>query len=272
MLIKLLKYEFKDTARIIPLFYLVTLIFAGMVLLAKTLDIGWFRMTTSFLLLLLGIAVAVVTLVVIVMRFYKNLYSNEGYLMFTLPVKPHLLLASKGITAFCWMILSYCVSICSLFISLYGFGLTNELSAIQGELKKYGLENSLYLIIPLVILATVYLLSQIYFSITISNISMFNNLGPASAFLVFIVTYVVMQIIESLFTIFTPFSVEINLVGNIQASLTTKNMFGYLVDSIKGSEPTNVILGLGGYTFEVVAVVILFFIISRTMKNKVSLK
>ncbi len=45
----------------------------------------------------------------IVLRFHKNLYSNEGYLMFTLPVKPQMLLASKTIVAFSWIIISFIV-------------------------------------------------------------------------------------------------------------------------------------------------------------------
>ena len=35
------------------------------------------------------IAAFVITLIVIIQRFYKNLLTDEGYLMFTLPVKAH---------------------------------------------------------------------------------------------------------------------------------------------------------------------------------------
>jgi len=272
MLNKLLKHEFKDTARIIPMFYLISLIFASMVLSAKTLDIDWFRMTTSFVLLLLGIAVSIVTFVVIAIRFYKNLYSNEGYLMFTLPVKPHLLLAAKGITAFLWMLLSYGVTVGAFYISLYGFGLTGELSMVMDQLKMYGMEKVIYLFMPMIILATLYLLGQIYFAITMANRPAFHSMGGAAAFLVFIATNIILQIAESIFTIFVPFSVEINLVEKIGISLTSQNMFGYLLESMKGTEPTTVVIGFGGYIFEIIMVCVLFYVTSRIMKNKVSLR
>ncbi len=272
MLAKLLKYEFKDTARIIPLFYLITLIFAGMVLSAKTLDIEWFQVTTSALLLLLGIAVSVITFVIIVMRFYKNLFSNEGYLMFTLPVKPYMLLTSKTIVSFFWMILSYGVSIGALYTSMYGLGAMGELSLISEELTKYGLDKAIYFIIPVVLLATLYFLCQIFFAITISNRSTFHNLGVAGAFLIYIVTNIILQILEAIFTIFVPLSVEINFVDKISASITSQNMFGYLLESIKGAQPTSVIIGLGGLIFEILMICTLFYITSRNMKDKVSLK
>ena len=272
MLTKLLKYEFKDTARIIPFFYLITLIFAGMVLSAKTLNITWFQVTTSALLLLLGIAVSVITFVIIVMRFYKNLFSNEGYLMFTLPVKPYMLLTSKAIVSFFWMILSYGVSIGALYTSMYGLGAMGELSLIFGELTEYGFDKAIYYIIPVVLLATLYFICQIFFAITISNRSNFHNLGVAGAFLVYIVTNIVLQILEAIFTIFVPLSVEIKFVDKISTAITSKNMFGYLLETINGAQPTSVIIGLGGYIFEIVMICVLFYITTKSMKNKLSLK
>lgn len=272
MLNKLLKYEFKDTARIIPLFYLISLIFAGMVLSAKTLGISWFEITSSVLVLLMGIAVAITTLVVIVLRFYRNLYSNEGYLMFTLPVKPQLLLASKAIVAFCWMIASYLVCFFSIYLFLYGLGLTGEIAAVWGVLKEYGVEKFIYMVIPLIILATVYFLAQIYFAITLSNTPLFQNMGPASAFLIFIVTNIALQVVEAIFTMFVPLSIEIDVLDKIGLELTTKNMFGFLVKSFNSVETSSFVVGLGGYLFQFLMPCILFYIISRIMKRKVSIK
>ncbi len=272
MLNKLLKYEFRDTARTIPLFYLVSLIFAGLVLLAKLLNIEWFQMTTSIVLLLLGIAVSIITFVIIIIRFYKNLYSNEGYLMFTLPVKPGLLLASKSIAAFFWIILSYCVTAGAFFISIYGLGVAGELTFAMNELKSSGAGKILYLFIPAIVLATLYLLGQIYFAVTMANMPAFQSIGIAAAFLVFIAANIILQIVEAMFTIFVPFSVEVGFAENISASLTSKTMFGYILERIKGPEPTGVVIGLGGYVFEVLMVCILFYVTSRMIKNKVSLK
>ena len=52
-----------------------------------------------FLYVGLFIALVVATLFVVVMRFYKGLLKEEGYLMHTLPVKEWQLITSKGVTA-----------------------------------------------------------------------------------------------------------------------------------------------------------------------------
>ncbi|HEY5583953.1 MAG TPA: ABC transporter permease [Ruminiclostridium sp.] len=273
MLRKLLKYEIKDTARVIPFFYLIAMFFAVMALVAKQLNLGWLTGTSSFILILVGIAVVIITFVVVVMRFYKNLYSNEGYLMFTLPVKPQLLLASKTIVAFTWIVISFVVAIVAICVSLYGFGVNGTMLAeIMSEFEKYGLEKVIYFLIPMILLSILYLLAQIFFSITVANRPAFYGMGAASAFLVFLATYVILQIVQSVLTIFVPFSIELNLVGNVSASLSTKNMLGSLLENINGLTPTNITIGLSGYVFVVIMICVLFYLIGRMMNRKVSLR
>lgn len=273
MLGKLLKYEFKDTARVIPFFYLITLFFSAITLIARQIGLEWFKITSSILLILVGSTVVIITFVVIVMRFYKNLYSNEGYLMFTLPVKPQLLLVSKTIAAFTWMVISLIFLIGTILVSLYCLGVSSsDLSEMMSELKKYGFEKTIFLIIPLVFLSIMFLLSQIFFAITVANRPAFQNMGVGAAFLVYLATYVVLKIVDSVIAIFAPFSIELNIVGNVSASLSTKNMFGYLIDSIKGIEPSSIQIGLGGFVFEVIMACVLFYITGRMMNKKVSLR
>ena len=123
MLAKLLKFEFKETARIIPFLYLITMFFAAVSLIASWLKLSFIKTTSSSILIFVGIAVFIITFVIIAVRFYSNLYSNEGYLMFTLPVKPQKLLASKIIAAFCWIMVSLAVFIGAAFLGMYFLGI-----------------------------------------------------------------------------------------------------------------------------------------------------
>ena len=273
MLKKLLKYEFKDTATVVPFLYIITLLFAVIAFIAEKSGIEWFKITSSVILIIIGISVVIVTFAVVIMRFYKNLYSNEGYLMFTLPVKPQLLLTSKVIVAFFWIVLSFIVSIVALCIALYVLGIgSTELSEIMSEIKKYGLEKLVYGIIPLMLISLLYLLGQIFFAITVANRPTFQNFGIAASFIVFVATYVVLKIVESIASIFVPFSIEFSLVGRVNPSLSTKNMVGYVLDSIKGIEPTTIVAGLGGYVFVVIMIFVLFYLTGRMMKKNVSLR
>lgn len=273
MLSKLLKYEFKDTARVIPFFYLIAAILSSMVFLSDKMHISWFRITSSVLLLIFGFAIIVVTFVVVVLRFYKNLYGDEGYLMFTLPVKPHLLLISKVMAGFCWMLLSTMAFIGALSLSLYGFGVEGNLfTNIMNELEKYSLQNVIYPIIGLIIVQILYLLSQIYFAITMANKSAFQGLGAASAFLVFIATYIILQITEVVITVFAPFSLKVSMNGGIDLSVSAKNMFGYLMDNFNGVTENTFYIGLGGYIFIAVMVCALFYLTGRMMDKKISVR
>ena len=107
MLSKLLKYEFRATGRIMLPVYALLLVTAGgtsvtgslmgrypestVLSIFRTLFMTLFAFTTFGVLLL--------TLVLMVYRFYKNLMTDEGYLMFTLPVSRSLLIWSKLIVS-----------------------------------------------------------------------------------------------------------------------------------------------------------------------------
>ena len=59
-----------------------------------------------------------VTIILIYVRFYKNLFSDEGYLTFTLPVSRKQILLSKTLNAFIWNFLHSILYVISLFIYL----------------------------------------------------------------------------------------------------------------------------------------------------------
>ncbi|NLC67641.1 MAG: hypothetical protein GX754_02405 [Clostridiaceae bacterium] len=126
MLRKLIKYEVKATARwFIPL-YTVLLVFALINRLlfyanpsaieetANVLQVARTLSMLAYVFLFTGIMV--VTLVVVVQRYYKGLLGDEGYLMFTLPVQTWKLIMSKLSVAMLWSFLSAIVGICSIML------------------------------------------------------------------------------------------------------------------------------------------------------------
>lgn len=64
------------------------------------------------------IALIILTLVYIVMRFYRNFFTDEGYLMHTLPVRPISLVFSKLFNAWIWIFFSVAIALLSLYITL----------------------------------------------------------------------------------------------------------------------------------------------------------
>ena len=113
MLKKLIKHEFKDTMRLfIPMFgfiVVLTPIFSLMMSLgsqpydentADALSLVFGSGIIGYCLLLFGLLI--VTQVLIAIRFYKTMTSQEAYLTFTLPAKTGQLLFAKWLVSFVW--------------------------------------------------------------------------------------------------------------------------------------------------------------------------
>ena len=96
MLRKLLKHEFRATARImLPLFGLLVLASVGANLSIRGMldSDSTFLSTLGTILIMLFtvaiVAVGIMAFILMINRFYKNLLQDEGYVMMTLPVSIH---------------------------------------------------------------------------------------------------------------------------------------------------------------------------------------
>ena len=123
MLKKLLKYEFRATARTYGGMYLALLaasvLFGGSVRRWNGTNSDAYSTLVGLLSLVYTaviIGTVVVTIMTIVQRFYRNLLGREGYLMHTLPVTETQLVTSKLISSTVW-------SLCSILAACLSFGI-----------------------------------------------------------------------------------------------------------------------------------------------------
>ena len=234
MLAKLLKYEFKSTSRLILILYGV-LLFMGVVvggMLRMTgawsdlFDVETLGTTARRMLSILTgglsgvygiliITVFILTLVTIITRFYRNLLGGEGYLMHTLPVPTWMLVTSKLITAFVWMILTTVVACLSAFLLLLVSGLFGEfLRSVSWEeftrmLREVFDEIPLATSLFAMVVGTVAGILQFYFAMAIGNLA--NEHKVLFSVLAFI-----------------GINVVVSLIGNIISLRTILNMDRYL--------------------------------------------
>lgn len=120
-MLKLLKYEWKACARTcLPLYgVLILMSFVTHMLysIPKNSTFGVMLPTiSSMLYMCVMVAAFVVTAVILIQRFYKNLLGSEGYLMFTLPVTVSQHLFSKTIIAVVMIALSSLAAMISIGI------------------------------------------------------------------------------------------------------------------------------------------------------------
>lgn len=121
MFTKLIKYEWLATSRILLPLYIVTAFMTAFTKFIYSLDI--FNDSLSivlniimFLYMVSLIITFAATFILIIQRFYKNLLTGEGYLMFTLPTKVSTLINSKLVVSVAWTIISVIVCFISLLV------------------------------------------------------------------------------------------------------------------------------------------------------------
>lgn len=121
MLWKLMKYEFRATARLFLPLYLAVIMLG----LLASFSLGMTTNQSEFLkvlgvlcIILFGImlyAMVLLSVILMLVRFYRNLMTDEGYLMFTLPVSVSQLIFSKLIVSLVWFVGSALVAVLAIY-------------------------------------------------------------------------------------------------------------------------------------------------------------
>ena len=141
MLRKLLKHEFRATGRIMLPLFLILLVTAvganfsvrGMLDTgSRFLNVLGALLVMAFVIAIMG--VCVMSMVVVVQRFYKNLLQDEGYVMMTLPVSVHQHIWSKLIVSAVWFALTLVVVCLACLIMAFDVELVQQIAAGFREL------------------------------------------------------------------------------------------------------------------------------------------
>lgn len=192
MTMKLIRYEFRSGFRLLSIIWgallAMTILMCIMVsvsglnsydtmfesaealMMATTI----IRIALWVLYVALFASLVVLTIAIVIARFYRGLLGEEGYLMHTLPVKVWQLITAKGVTATCAVLGSGIVAMISIaLISNTGTGM--DLMGILGEIAKAIGEKPVLLLIGfecliigvISIMKSIY---QIYASISIGQL------------------------------------------------------------------------------------------------------
>ena len=173
VLSKLLKYDLRANLKIFLFIWPAILVFGLLERVALMAELpskisAIFVNLTTVLFVLAVIAACVFALVISVIRFYSGLLRDEGYLMFTLPVRPWQLVLSKLLTAFLTGLVSF-VSVGILFGGIRGL-----LPSIRTSLEQSfgGIINGwgIALLVLLVMVQVAVSVLQIYLSCSIGHL------------------------------------------------------------------------------------------------------
>lgn len=214
MVKKLLKYELsyyiKTLMMVLPITLLIgvcNLILSPLKDLDYPLSLLYYL---SFTLLYIGVLISTIAPIVIsVIRFYKNFYSNEGYLTFSLPVSNHLHLLTKLIASTIASLAGAIVSIITVLIaSINGLEVLEVFldlfRSIMPGLAGLGVINIIFYVIEIIILVLLATFSAPLLYYTCISIG---QLGKKNRILLAVLVYygftVASQVLFSLLTVFS---------------------------------------------------------------------
>lgn len=195
MLGKLLKYELKATSRVFVPLYIAILVVSIVNGLSLNLEIFNIQGLATIILMCLFISLFVITIVVTIQRFNKNLLKDEGYLMFTLPVSSKSLVLSKYLTSLIWTFLSFVVAFLSFTIIFiiptykyfdYSYFI-NEFNLLFSNMLNLNILGQFIKIILLMVISYTIFIFNVYLSLSIGQLPIFNRFRNISSFIGFLV-------------------------------------------------------------------------------------
>lgn len=262
MLGKLLKYEYKATARYFVPLFIALLVVAAVSRVCFTFDEALDALPSMISVLLyvaIIIAIAVLTLVITIKRFYSSLLTDEGYLMHTLPVTIDNHIVSKLVTSATWLVAGALVTIASLAVAFMTSDIWAEICGaipeIMGQLQTdMGAHMMAWLVIGLIVLLLdiVQKLCTIYMCIAIGHQApkhvVFASIGAYVAYLI------IFEIIATAFFKIAEITHLVDWFLNLDVVAT-----GYTFLA-------------GFFVLEVVMVAVTYFVTRTLMKKRLNLE
>ncbi|MBP5225563.1 MAG: hypothetical protein J6Z38_08310 [Lachnospiraceae bacterium] len=213
MVRKLLKYDLKAVFKYLVVIYAIILGTAGFNRLLQVFEQEnalWYDIAfrSSVVLLVIGIAsLMLLTVILLVYRFQRNLFSNEGYLTFTLPATVHEHLWAKILCALICMASSVAVVLLSVLIATSGevfaelwSGVRFLFSRLVRAVKPLNMTLYIVEVTVLLILTAIDSVMLLETCITLGQLAKKHRIGLAVG--IFFIQYFIFQIVGTLFLIF----------------------------------------------------------------------
>ena len=263
---KLMKYELKATYKwylIISGVLAILSIFAG--LLASSVITGASTFTENTALTIGSIVVLVIfagyigltltNYIIIIRRFYNNIFGREGYLTWTLPTGSHTVLLVKVTSALIWSIFCFISLILSLLIFLGVIGLAQQQNIFDllGPLFEQIGSSLIWQSLLFQVLATISGILMLYCAISLGQL--FINSRIVMAFVFGFILWVVLSIIGRLFP-----SISISELSRT-ATMSSDTLSDILVVNF-----------IPAYIYEVVKIVAMYFTVHYVTKFKLNLQ
>lgn len=277
MLGKLFKHEWKAISKLLLVLHGFILIFAILSRIFFEAS-GGFDVAASagaekavgvitglliFFLMLILFCAAVFTSVYIGYRFYKNIFTEQGYLTNTLPVTPTQIIVSKGLTGLLWTVIDVIVLAAALLIMFANGEFMSVLLSALGRCFHYlfALPAFCWIFLIMLLLSPFLTILHLYFCVAVG--SLVPNHKILGAIGVYIVSYVAVQVFSTVILALTG-------IGFGVANIDTTGMTGAETTYYLGSLLTPMFLII--LLCEIIATLVCFFVTKYIMTKKLNLE
>lgn len=270
---KLIKHEIRHSARYNLVIYTVALavtLVMGLSLITGSTGLG---VVSCFAIYITGLATVMVTLVSVIKNFYDTLYSRQGYLTLTLPVKSSTLLTAKVLVSFLWIIVGF-VIMALTWVSIF-FYVRQQTQADFEIIKVLFVDMGLFDLLPsgvviaevLIVFALIALtkiltyVGYIYFAVTIANTRTFQSHPKFFGGLTFFIVFLVISRVSNILTEKLPLTFFVTSEKAFFGLETMGNLNGALIS-----------YGVGGTLFTGLVAFALLICTAHIIEHKVNIK
>lgn len=202
MLGKLVKHEWKAVGKVLGIvhFALILMAIIGKVMLSievlSETKVLWRMLLLVYVISVMAVGVG--THIYLAVRFYKNMYTDEGYLSFTLPVKSWQHILAKDLIASVWILIDGVIIVASIVILVMYKGMGTDIGIFIKEVSQMGMFGAGQIVIT-VIAAIVSLFSvPLTYYCAISVGQLFNTHKMLASVVAFFVIVNVIQVLSTL--------------------------------------------------------------------------
>jgi ABC-2 type transport system permease protein len=207
-MVNLIKYELKGYYKEIVI--LIAIIIIGNLLIFTRYNV-WSHTALATLSFLLCFAASIAVFIWNISIFGRDLYGDTGYLLFTLPIKGYKIVAAKLITSFFQVAIINIIAFIFIYINFLSIqGMSTGLKQLSDSI------NPVFVICLAVsiIFEYIYLLSLIYFSLSVSKVAIKNRkVGKLGTFIIIIIISTIIGKITAYLSQVFPQFFNINLLS-----------------------------------------------------------
>lgn len=210
----------------------------------------------------------------IISQFRKELYEDRGYLTFTLPLSGNQIVGSKLLVAMLWyFVLGVSVVVYGILLAIVLFG-SNWISQISNLLSYF--KGGLSAIMISGIISGIVTLLLIYFSITLSKVSIKNKKIGGIWFILFLILNSAFSYLNVKVNIWLPLYMDLKRFRLITTNevRTIISMMGEVVvgaNVMMGLNPGDIFISIPGILFTVLAGILIFLGTSYLLERKIDL-